>query len=341
MVKFIPGFDSGVNTIGDLYDIPSGFPAFTLGGIDISMDKISAVLPDAFTIAILAAIESLLSCVVADSMVASRHNSNAELVAQGIGNIGSVMFGGIPATGAIARTAANANNGGRTPIAGMVHAVVLLLVLLFLMPMAELIPMPAIAAILIMVAYNMSEWKKFVHVIKTSPKSDIIVMVLTFALTVVFDLVIAIEVGMILAAMLFMKRMSDESNVTQWKYIDSENDADSLELRTVPKAVRVYEISGPMFFGAADKILDITLKDYTKCLILRMRSVNAIDASAMNALESLYKKCSKRGVNVVLSHVNPQPMSVIKKSGLYDKIGEENFCEHIDQALSRANTFFE
>jgi len=341
MVKFIPGFDSGVNTIGDLYDIPSGFPAFTLGGIDISMDKISAVLPDAFTIAILAAIESLLSCVVADSMVASRHNSNAELVAQGIGNIGSVMFGGIPATGAIARTAANANNGGRTPIAGMVHAVVLLLVLLFLMPMAELIPMPAIAAILIMVAYNMSEWKKFVHVIKTSPKSDIIVMVLTFALTVVFDLVIAIEVGMILAAMLFMKRMSDESNVTQWKYIDSENDADSLEFRTVPKAVRVYEISGPMFFGAADKILDITLKDYTKCLILRMRSVNAIDASAMNALESLYKKCSKRGVNVVLSHVNPQPMSVIKKSGLYDKIGEENFCEHIDQALSRANTFFE
>ena len=341
MVKFIPGFDSGVNTIGDLYDIPSGFPAFTLGGIDISMDKISAVLPDAFTIAILAAIESLLSCVVADSMVASRHNSNAELVAQGIGNIGSVMFGGIPATGAIARTAANANNGGRTPIAGMVHAVVLLLVLLFLMPMAELIPMPAIAAILIMVAYNMSEWKKFVHVIKTSPKSDIIVMVLTFALTVVFDLVIAIEVGMILAAMLFMKRMSDESNVTQWKYIDSENDADSLELRTVPKAVRVYEISGPMFFGAADKILDITLKDYTKCLILRMRSVNAIDASAMNALESLYKKCSERGVNVVLSHVNPQPMSVIKKSGLYDKIGEENFCEHIDQALSRANTFFE
>ncbi|MBR5191202.1 MAG: sodium-independent anion transporter, partial [Clostridia bacterium] len=212
MVKFIPGLDNGVFTIGDLYTIPSGFPPFALSGMEFSFAKISAVLPDAFTIAILAAIESLLSCVVADSMVHSRHNSNAELVAQGVGNIASVLFGGIPATGAIARTAANAKNGGRTPVAGMVHAVVLLLVLLFLMPLAGLIPMPTIAAILFMVAYNMSEWKKFVHILKAAPKNDIVVMVITFGLTVIFDLVIAIEVGMLLAAMLFMKRMSEETS---------------------------------------------------------------------------------------------------------------------------------
>ena len=206
MVKLIPGLDEGVFTIGELYTIPSGFPKLAVGTVDFSFEKISALLPDAFTIAILAAIESLLSCVVADSMVNSKHNSNAELVAQGAGNIASVLFGGIPATGAIARTAANAKNGGRTPIAGMVHAVVLLVVLLFLMPYAGLIPMPTIAAILFMVAYNMSEWKKFVHTVKTAPKSDTAVMVLTFVLTIVFDLVIAIEVGMILAVLLFIKR---------------------------------------------------------------------------------------------------------------------------------------
>ena len=272
-------------------------------------------------------------------MVSSRHNSNAELVAQGLGNIASVFFGGIPATGAIARTAANAKNGGRTPVAGMVHSVVLLLVLLFLMPYAALIPMPAIAAILFMVAYNMSEWKRFVRVLKTAPKSDIIIMVLTFILTVVFDLVIAIEVGMILAALLFMKRMSEESAVSSWKYTDSENDADSLELKTVPKYVRVYEMSGPLFFGDADKILKITLKDYTKCLILRMRSVPSIDVTAMNALEDLNEKCKEAGVHLILSHVNPQPMKVMKKSGFYKSVGADNFCEHIDSALERSKLY--
>ncbi|MBQ3550804.1 MAG: sodium-independent anion transporter [Clostridia bacterium] len=197
MVKFIPGLDEGVFTIGELYsNIPSGFPKFTLGGLDFSFDKILAVLPDAFTIAILAAIESLLSCVVADKMVDSKHNPNAELVAQGAGNMLSVMFGGIPATGAIARTAANAKNGGRTPVAGMVHAVVLLLVILFLMPLAKLIPMPAIAAILFMVAYNMSEWRHFVELCKTEKWYNIVVLVVTFVLTVVFDLVVAIAVGL-------------------------------------------------------------------------------------------------------------------------------------------------
>ena len=337
MVKFIPGLDNGVFTIGELYTIPSGFPSFALTNMEFSFAKVSAVLPDAFTIAILAAIESLLSCVVADSMVNSRHNSNAELVAQGVGNIASVLFGGIPATGAIARTAANAKNGGRTPIAGMVHAVVLLLVLLFLMPLAGLIPMPTIAAILFMVAYNMSEYKKFIKTVKTAPKSDIVVMVITFGLTVIFDLVVAIEVGMILAAMLFMKRMSEETTVKGWEYVDSENDADSIDLKAVPKNVRVYEISGPLFFGAADKILDITFKEYTSCLVLRMRAVSAIDATAMNSLEQLYKKCNSKGVVLVLSHVNEQPLHAMQKSGFYDKVGAENFCAHIDDALARVN----
>lgn len=334
MVAFIPGFGNSVYTIGDLYTIPSGLPEINLAGMDISFDKISALLPDAFTIAILAAIESLLSCVVADGMVNSRHNPNAELVAQGVGNVASVFFGGIPATGAIARTAANAKNGGRTPVAGMVHSVVLLLVLLFLMPYAELIPMPTIAAILFIVAYNMSEWRKLVRIVKSAPKSDIIITLTTFILTVIFDLVIAIGVGMVLAAILFMKRMSEETEVTGWKY--TENDTDSLELKVVPKDVRVYEMSGPLFFGAADKIATITLKDFTRCLILRMRSVTALDATAMNALETLYKKCTEKNVRVIFSHVNPQPLSVMKKSGFFDMVGEENFCEHIDKALELA-----
>lgn len=338
MVAFIPGLDEGVYTIGELYTIPSGLPTVNFGQLDFSFQQVVAVAPDAVTIAILAAIESLLSCVVADTMVNSRHNSNAELVGQGLGNIASVLFGGIPCTGAIARTAANAKNGGRTPIAGMVHAVVLLLVLLFLMPYAGLIPMPTIAAILFVVAYNMSEWRKFVRICRSAPKSDVAVMVITFALTVVFDLVVAIEVGMVLAAMLFMKRMSEETAVVGWKYVDSHEDADSLELRVVPKYVRVYEISGPLFFGAAEKILDVRLKDFTRCLILRMRSVPALDATALNSLETLFAQCKKQGCKLVISHVNPQPLEVMKKSGFYDKLGEKYFCDHIDDALALAET---
>lgn len=212
MVAFIPGFDKGVYTIRDLYTIPTGLPKVDFAGMNFSVEKILTVLPNAFTIAILAAIESLLSCVVADGMVNSRHNSNAELVGQGIANIASVLFGGIPATGAIARTAANAKNGGRTPVAGMVHSVVLLLVLLFLMPYAGLIPMPTIAAILFMVAYNMSEWKKFVGIIKTKTKSDILILVVTFVLTVIFDLIVAIAVGMVLAAIVFIVRKYTKTN---------------------------------------------------------------------------------------------------------------------------------
>jgi SulP family sulfate permease len=337
MVKFIPGMEENVFTIGDLYpNIKTGLPEISFSGIDFSFSNIASLMPDAITIALLAAIESLLSCVVADSMVHSRHNSNAELVAQGVGNIASVLFGGIPATGAIARTAANAKNGGRTPVAGMVHSLVLLLVLLFLMPLAKLIPMPAIAAILFVVAYNMSEWRKFIRILKSAPKSDIIVMLITFGLTVIFDLVVAIEVGMVLAAMLFMKRMSEEAAVTGWKYVDAEHDPDSLDLKQVPENVRVYEISGPMFFGAADKILDIKVKDYTRCLILRMRAVPAVDATAMNALERVHQKCQKKGITLILSHVNEQPLHAMQKSGFYDAVGAENFCNHIDDALEKA-----
>lgn len=337
MVQWIPGLDEGIYTIGELYTIPAGIPKVDFSGIDFHFSAIVEVFPDAFTIAILAAIESLLSCVVADTMVHSKHNPNAELVAQGAGNIASVFFGGIPATGAIARTAANANNGGRTPVSGMVHAGVLLLVLVFFMPYAELIPMPAIAAILFMVAYNMSEWRKVVSIFRSAPKSDSIVMTITLVLTVLFDLVVAIEVGMILAAMLFMKRMSEETNVTGWTYVEEDCEEDDTDRMIVPKHVRVYEISGPLFFGAADKVLDVRFKEFTKCLVLRMRAVPAIDATAMNSLETLRQKCVEQQVEMVFSHVNPQPLEVMKKNGFYDLVGAERFCPHIEEAIQMAS----
>ena len=322
-----------VNTIGDLYTISAKLPAFSLPHADLK--TIESLVPDAFTIAILAGIESLLSCVVADSMVNSRHRSNMELVAQGAGNIASALFGGIPATGAIARTAANIKNGGRTPIAGMVHSVTLLLILVVLMPYAALIPMPAIAAILFMVAYNMCGWREFVNLCKTAPKSDILVLVLTFALTVVFDLVVAIEVGLILTCILFMKRMSDVTEVSGWKYVEPEDDPEGT-MMNVPKNTVVYEITGPMFFGAADKLLKIALQDNAKCLILRMRSVNAIDSTAMRNFERLYKECHKKKVTLIFSHVNSQPMSIMHKAGFYEEVGADNFCAHINDAMKRA-----
>ena len=334
-IAMVKGLGMKVNTIGDLYTISSSLPALHIP--KMSIYTVRGLFSDGFTIAVLAAIESLLSCVVADSMINSKHRSNMELVAQGIGNIGSALFGGIPATGAIARTAANIKNGGRTPIAGMVHSIVLVLVLVVLMPYAALIPMPTIAAILFMVAYNMCGWRTFVELCKKAPKSDILVLLVTFVLTVVFDLVVAIEVGMIIACVLFMKRMSEEAEIKGWKYFDDENDPDAIELRTVPQSVRVYEISGPMFFGAADRIAEITLKDFTKCLVIRMRGVPAVDATAMHSLELLYEKCKKNEVQLVFSHVNEQPFHTMEKAGFVDKIGRENFCKHIDDALERAS----
>ena len=331
-------FNLDVNTIGSVYpNLRAGLPTFVAP--DLSWGMIQKVLPDAVTIAVLAGIESLLSCVVADGMIGSKHNSNMELVAQGAGNAASALFGGIPATGAIARTAANIKNGGRTPVAGMVHAVVLLLVLISLMPLAKMIPMPTIAAILFIVAYNMSEMKKFASICKTSPKSDIFVLILTFALTVIFDLVVAIAVGMVLAAVLFMKRMADETQVTGWKYVDDESaDTDHIELKQVPKNTLVYEISGPMFFGASNKLLDILLDIEGKnAVVLRMRGVPALDATALGSLQEIYKKMQKNNVTLILSHVNQQPMSVLQKAGFVEKVGAENICPNIDAALERAS----
>ena len=336
MVKI---FKMDVNTIGDLYTISNKLPAFHLPAV--SVDSVMSVIPDGFTIAVLAAIESLLSCVVADSMINSHHRSNMELIAQGIGNVGSALFGGIPATGAIARTAANIKNGGRSPIAGMVHSIVLVLVLVLLMPYAALIPMPTIAAILFMVAYNMCQWRIFVHLCKTSPKSDILVLVITFVLTVSFDLVVAIEVGMLIACVLFMKRMSDVSSVQGWKYFDPDEDPDGPELKKVPKQVRVYEITGPMFFGDADQLAGVSFKDFTKVIIIRMRGVPALDATAMHSMEELHKRCEEKGVKLVFSHVNEQPYKTMEKSGFIEKVGKDNFRPHIDDALEWASKLSE
>lgn len=331
MVKFLP---LKVATIGNLYTISNSLPTLHIPSMNLSM--IGDALPNAFTIAVLAAIESLLSCVVADGMINGKHRSDMELVAQGAGNIASALFGGIPATGAIARTAANIKNGGRTPIAGIVHSITLVIVLVVLMPFAGMIPMPTIAAILFVVAYNMCQWRTFVHLIRTAPKSDIIVLLTTFILTVVFDLVVAIEIGMVLACLLFIKRMSEETHVDSWTYVDDDTPDVDEHLRRLPLQIRVYEITGPLFFGAADAIEHIVVKDFTTCLILRMRSVPALDSTALNALQNLTKVCESKGITLVFSHVNEQPMKFMVKSGFVDLVGKENFCSNIRAALDHA-----
>ena len=334
----VPLLGLDVNTIGDLYTINAGLP--TLHVPHISLDLLRNELANGFTIALLAAIESLLSCVVADSMISSHHRCNMELVAQGMGNIGSALFGGIPATGAIARTAANVRSGGRTPIAGMVHAVVLLAVLVFLMPYAALIPMPTIAAILLQVAYNMSGWRSFAHLCATASRGAIATLLLTFALTIVFDLVTAIGVGMVITVILFMKMVSEETEVKGWKYY-CDDDSQVTHLRELPKSVRVYEINGPMFFGMADRISDISVKEFTKYLIIRMRGVPSLDATGMNALENLYKYCSENGVRLIFSHANEQPMKTMEHAGFVDLVGKDNFRANIDDAVEYATKLIE
>ncbi len=327
--------DIEVKTIGDLFTVTRELPSFVLPLV--SVDRIMTLLPDAFVIAILAAVESLLSCVVSDGMIGSRHRSNTELIAQGTGNIASALFGGIPATGAIARTAANIKNGGRTPVAGMVHAIVLALMVVVLMPLANHIPMPTIAAILIMVAYNMCGWRTIVSICKKSPKTDIIILFVTFGLTVVFDLVVAICVGLGLACVLFMKRMSETTEVTDWQNFDEENDKYHIKDREVPEGVFVYEITGPLFFGAADKLTSFSDAIDADVAIIRMRSVPAIDATAMKKLEEIVALFEHNDTEIIFSHVIEQPYKVFVKSGLVDKIGEENFVRNIDEALSLAN----
>ena len=328
-----------VNTIGSVFgELNSSFPTPKLPNVTFEM--VSKLISPAFTIAILAGIESLLSAVVSDGMIGDTHKSNAELVGQGLGNIFSGLFGGIPATGAIARTAANVRNGGRTPIAGVVHCITLAIILVLLMPLASMIPMTSLAAVLLVVAANMADWTSFFHLCKTAPKSDIIVLVLTFVLTVVFDLVVAIEVGVVLAALLFMKRMSDTAEVTGWKYIEEPDvmPGEQEKLMHVNKAIRIFEVNGPLFFAAADKLLKINSKKYTKIIIVRMRAVPAIDASAMKKLRELIERARKKGIQVVFSHVNEQPRKVMEKDGFIDYVGAENFRENIMDAISFAES---
>lgn len=340
MVKFL---NMDVATIGSSYEnVSNALPKFNIPNVNFEMIK--NLISPAFTIAILAGIESLLSCVVSDGMIGSKHRSNMELVAQGTGNIFSALFGGIPATGAIARTAANVKNGGRTPIAGMVHSITLLFVLVILMPLAKLIPMPTLAAVLMVVAYNMSSWREFVRLVKSSPKSDILVLITTFLLTVVFDLVVAIEVGIVMAAILFMKRMSDVTVMQGWNYLDDgeddETDPDNLSYKVVPKGVAVYEIIGPMFFGATDKFLDVSIENHgkIKIVIIRMRGVPALDVTALHSLEGLYATCQKKNIKLLFSHVQEQPMHAMEKSGFMDTVGKDNFRKNIDDALSYATS---
>ncbi len=327
--------DMKVNTIGSLYKVSKDLPPFTVP--HFSFARVRALLPNAFTIAILAAVESLLSCVVADGMIGSKHRSNMELIAQGAANIGSALFGGIPATGAIARTAANVKNGGRTPIAGMVHSVVVLIILCLLMDKASLIPMPTIAAILFVVAYNMCGWRNIRNTIKTAPKSDIAVLFVTLVFTVVFDLVVAIGVGMVMASLLFMKRMADVTEAHAWIDVDDEDtDPDNILLKKIPKNTRVFEINGPMFFAAADKYSYMLSDENIDVLCIRMRNVPAIDAAGVEALMGIVKRCEKNDVKVIFSHVNEQPMHAMEKAGFIEHVGKENFCDHIDTALMRA-----
>lgn len=326
-----------VNTIGSVYgELSSSFPTFQVPSISFKL--IQELLSPAFTIAILAGIESLLSAVVSDGMIGDTHKSNAELIGQGLGNIFSGLFGGIPATGAIARTAANVRNGGRTPIAGITHCITLTIILLVLMPLAALIPMTTLAAVLLVVAWNMADWESFFHLCKTAPKSDVIVLVATFLLTVFFDLVVAIEVGVVLASMLFMKRMAETADIKAWKYTDAPDitPGEAEKLRDIPHSIRVFEICGPLFFAAADEILRIQSEKSTKVIVIRMRSVPAIDASAMRSLRQLAARAKKKKITLVFSHVNEQPMSVMKKDGFIEHIGVENFQPNIVEALDYA-----
>ena len=324
-----------VNTIGKLYTISNSLPKLTVPAV--SFAGIKAMLPNAFTIAILAAVESLLSCVVSDGMIGSKHRPNMELIAQGAANIGSALFGGIPATGAIARTAANVKNGGRTPIAGIVHSIVVLLILVLLMPRAALIPMPTIAAILFIVAYNMSGWKNIRSMFRTAPKSDILVLIATMVLTVVFDLVVAIGAGLVLTALLFIKRMADVTEAHAWIDADDEDtDPDSILRKKIPARTRVYEINGPMFFAASEKFRYMLDDRDIDVLIIRMRNVPAIDSAGVESLAEIVRRCERHHVQAVFSHVNEQPMHAMEKAGLIEAVGKENFCVHIDSALLRA-----
>jgi len=340
---FVYFFNMPVETIGSRFgEISSSLPSISIP--QVSIEQIEHLIMPAMTIALLAGIESLLSAVVADGMIGGAHRPNTELIAQGVANIASASLGGLPATGAIARTAANVNNGGRTPLAGMTHAVVLLVMLVLLMPLAKYIPMAALAAILVFVAYNMSEWHSFKMLLK-APKSDITVLLVTFFLTVLIDLVVAIEIGMIFAALLFMKRMSDVTS-ERLRFSHDKITDDNIELKYflerknihLPKGIGIYEINGPFFFGIADKFLENALQ-YRKpvpVLIIRMRHVPAMDATALHALRRLLARCKEVGTRMILSEVNEQPMKTMTKARFIDEIGQENITTDFESAAKRA-----
>ncbi len=333
-------FHLNVETIESRFGaLNSSIPAPSIPSFNLAVIK-ELILP-ATTIAILGSIESLLSAVVADGMIGGKHKSNMELVANGIANIITPLFGGIPVTGAIARTATNIKNGGRTPVAGIVHAITLLLIMLFLGQWARLIPMATLAAILVVVAFNMSEYRIFMRLFK-SPRSDIVVLLTTFSLTVIFDLTVAIEIGMILAVILFMRRMAAVSNVSiitrELKDEEEAADVNAIQNKTVPEGVEVYEINGPFFFGAATKFKEVmqSVEKRPKVMILRMRNVQAVDATGLNLLSEIIKENKKEGIHLILSGVHAQPLFALTQYNIMDEVGEENIFGNIDDSLDRA-----
>ena len=333
----------GIDTIGDRFHIQAQLPEMAVPSI--SFELVQRLMPVAFTIAILGAIESLLSATVADGVISDRHDSNMELVAQGVANIVTPLFGGIPATGAIARTMTNINNGGRTPVAGIIHAVVLLVILLLLMPYAEYIPMASLAAVLIFVSYNMSGWRTIRGLLK-NPKSDVIVMSVTFLLTVVFDLTIAIEVGLILACALFMKRIMETTDISVIRDEIDLGDASDMsvgeEHLTIPDGCAVYEINGPYFFGIANKFDDLMANighERPRVRIIRMRKVPFIDSTGIHNLQNLIQMNHEEGIHVILSGVNPKVHSQLQKARFYDLMDSDHICPHIDVAIQKARDF--
>ena len=328
-----------IDTIGDRFSIKAQLPEAAVPSLD--WEAIKNLFPVAITIAVLGAIESLLSAAVADGVIGDRHDSNTELIAQGIANFVSPIFGGIPATGAIARTMTNINNGGKSPVAGIVHAVVLLLILLFLMPLAQYIPMACLAGVLVIVSYNMSGWRVFKGLLK-NPKSDVTVLLITFFLTVIFDLTVAIEVGLVIACVLFMKRVMETTQISVITDEIDPNKESDLEVHEehliVPEGVEVYEINGPYFFGIATKFEEIMarLGDRPKIRIIRMRKVPFIDSTGIHNLTTLCKMSQKENIHIILSGVNDQVHAVLEKSGFYELLGKENICSNINEALEVA-----
>ena len=328
-----------IDTIGDRFSIQAQLPEAVVPALD--WETVKNLFPVAVTIAVLGAIESLLSATVADGVIGDRHHSNTELIAQGIANIVSPIFGGIPATGAIARTMTNINNGGRSPIAGIVHAGVLLLILLFLMPLAQYIPMACLAGVLVIVSYNMSGWRTFLALMK-NPKSDVTVLLITFFLTVIFDLTVAIEVGLLIACVLFMKRVMETTEISVIRDEIDPNKESDLEVHeehlTLPKGVEVYEINGPYFFGIATKFEEIMsqLGDRPKIRIIRMRKVPFIDSTGIHNLTNLCVMSQKENIHIILSGVNDKVHKVLERSGFYELLGEDNICSNINEAVAKA-----